>query len=63
MRLVVGGPDAYASFAMDAYVCDSAVKDSGRMQHGGRKVGTDGGEEGISHMSYCGEEGRMGGGV
>ena len=47
----------------DGCLCDSAVKDSGRMQHGGRKVGTDGGEEGISHMSYCGEEGRMGGGV
>ena len=47
----------------DGCLCDSAVKDSGRMQHGGRKVGTDGGEEGISHMSHCGEEGRMGGGV
>ena len=54
--------DAYASFAMDAYAF-RRLKDSGRMQHGGRKVGTDGGEEGISHMSYCGEEGRMGGGV
>ena len=28
-----------------------AVKDSGRIQHGGRKVGTDGGEEGISQMA------------
>ena len=28
-----------------------AVRNSGRIQHGGRKVGTDGGEEGISQMA------------